>query len=219
MISPADVGAWFGHLIFPPVCAGCGRAALEGRSLCGPCWGGAVASASHPETPPGLDAVACGPLLDDATRSLVHGMKYHGFRRAARDLVDLARASIPTDFCLPGSVLVPVPIHAHRHRERGYNQSTELASHWRRLLGVPLSEDFLVRVVDTATQTRLDSRQRRSNLENAFRAGKAFTPDRPVVLVDDVLTTGATLSACAAALLHAGTPSVRAICVVWAGEA
>jgi ComF family protein len=219
VIAPADVGDWFGHFLFPPVCAGCGRAALAKRSLCQTCWNRSLEQASRPEIPPGLEAVVCGPLLDEATRSLVHGLKYQGFRRAARDLVDLARSSVPSDFCLPGSVLVPVPIHPHRRRERGYNQSAELAKHWSRHLGVPVAEEVLRRVVDTATQTRLDAEKRRSNLENAFQAGKALSPECPVVLIDDVLTTGATLSACAAALLLGGAPSVRAICVVWAGEA
>jgi ComF family protein len=219
LISPADVAAWIGHLILPPVCAGCGRAALAGRCLCEGCRSRATEKTSRPETPPGLDAVVCGPLLDDATRSLVHGLKYHGLRNAARDLVELARASLPADFCLPDSVLVPVPVHPHRRRERGYNQSAELARHWSRILAIPVVEDALVRVVDTPTQTRLDAEQRRSNLERTFRVGASFRPDRPIVLVDDVLTTGATLSACAAALLLGGTPSVRALCAAWAGEA
>jgi ComF family protein len=176
-------------------------------------------SSSKPEIPPGLDSVVCGPLLDDATRSLVHGLKYHGFRHAARDLVELARSSVPSGFCLPDSILVPVPVHPHRRRERGYNQSSELAKHWSQILKIPVLEDALVRVVDTRTQTRLDSDQRRSNLEQVFRVGRAFCPDRPIVLVDDVLTTGATLSACAAALLLGGAPSVRALCAAWAGEA
>lgn len=219
MTRPARIAAWFGHLVFPPACEACGRRALEGRHLCGACWRRASEGASAPLIPRGLDAVACGPLLDDAVRCLVHGLKYHGFRRAARDLVDLARPAVPDDFCLPGSVLVPVPIHPHRFRERGYNQSVELAVHWGRILSVPVAEDALVRVVDTSTQTRLGAEQRRANLEQAFAAGPGFRADRPIVLVDDVLTTGATLSACAAALLRGGSPSVRALCAAWAGEA
>ena len=167
----------------------------------------------------GLEAVACGPLVGNATRSLVHGLKYQGHRRAAADLVMVARTAVQDDFCPQGAILVPVPLHPHRKRERGYNQSALLAAHWGRILTREVREDVLLRVVDTQTQTRLDAEQRRRNLEGGFRVGKGFRKDRHVVLVDDVLTTGATLSSCAAALLAAGAPSVRAICVLWAGEA
>lgn len=210
---------WLEHLVFPPVCAGCGRKSLPDRFLCGVCRDQALANPSKAQTPSGLDAIACGPLLGDAARSLVHGLKYQGLWGAALDLVELAQDSVPPDFCPPGAVLVPVPVHPHRHRERGYNQSAKLAKHWSQILATPVADDMLVRVVDTVTQTRLDANKRRSNLEHVFRVGSGFQADRPIVLVDDVLTTGATLSACAATLLQSGCPSVRAICVAWAGEA
>ena len=213
------VVSWLSHLVFPPVCAGCGRRSLPGACLCSGCREAALAETVHPPPPPGVEAIACGPRLDGCVRSLVHGLKYHGHRRAARDLVEIARASTPDDFCPSGAVLVAVPVHPHRRRERGYNQSDELARHWSRILSVPVEPDALRRVVDTATQTRLDAARRRENLDGVFRVGDGFQSDRPVVLVDDVLTTGATLSSCAATLLSAGCPSVRALCAAWAGEA
>lgn len=215
----ADAGAWLASFVFPPVCAGCGRKADRGSDLCGRCFAAASETRSNPTAPPGIDAVACGPLVGAATRALVHGLKYEGHRRAASDLVRLAAPSIPDDFCPVGSVLVPVPVHPHRRRERGYNQSALLARHWSRILPREVREDFLVRRTDTRTQTKLDADKRRDNLAGAFQVGKGFRKEVPVVLVDDVLTTGSTLSACASALLAAGCPEVRAICVLWAGEA
>jgi ComF family protein len=215
----ADAKAWLASFVFPPVCAGCGRMARRGSELCGRCFATASATPSRPTAPPGIDAVACGPLVGEASRALVHGLKYDGHRRAASDLVGLATPSVPDGFCLDGCVLVPVPVHPHRRRERGYNQSALLARHWSRILSREVREDFLVRRTDTRTQTRLDADKRRDNLAGAFQVGKGFRKEVPVVLVDDVLTTGSTLSACASALLAAGCPGVRAICVLWAGEA
>lgn len=215
----AEAGSWLASFVFPRVCAGCGRMADRGSELCGRCFATASATPSHPTAPPGIDSVACGPLVGDASRALVHGLKYEGHRRAASDLVRLAAPSVPDGFCPVGCVLVPVPVHPHRRRERGYNQSALLARHWSRILSREVREDFLVRRTDTRTQTRLDADKRRDNLAGAFQVGKGFRKEVPVVLVDDVLTTGSTLSACASALLAAGCPEVRAICVLWAGEA
>lgn len=219
MKRSARFGAWIASFVFPPVCAGCGETAEPGSELCEPCFREASRTESKPVAPPGVEAVACGPLIGDATRRLVHGLKYQGHRRAAKDLVRLAAAAIPAGFCPDGAVLVPVPLHPHRRRERGYNQSALLAVRLSDLLGRPVREDFLVRKVDTRTQTRLDAGERGKNLASAFAVGKGFEPGTPVVLVDDVLTTGSTLSACAATLLGAGCPEVRAVCALWAGEA
>jgi len=215
----ADAKGWLASFVFPPVCVGCGRTALRRSEICGGCSAIATGSLSNPAAPPGIDAIVCGPVVGNVTRALVHGLKYEGHRRAASDLVRLAAPSVPDGFCPVGCVLVPVPVHPHRRRERGYNQSALLASHWSRILSREVREDFLVRKADTRTQTKLDADKRRDNLAGAFSVGKGFRKDVPVVLVDDVLTTGSTLSACAAALLAAGCPEVRAICVLWAGEA
>lgn len=218
-MSLAATQDWLASFVFPPVCVGCGRNAFRGSELCGHCFAAASGTPSNVAAPPGIDFIACGPVVGDATRALVHGLKYEGHRRAASDLVRLAAPSVPDDFCPSDCVLVPVPVHPHRRRERGYNQSALLASHWSRILSREVREDFLIRRADTRTQTKLDADKRRDNLAGAFSVGKGFRKHVPVVLVDDVLTTGSTLSACAAALLAAGCPEVRAICVLWAGEA
>ncbi len=219
MNLPSRVGGWLGSFLFPPVCVGCGRMAAKDRCLCLGCKASAAKTPSHPVVPMGLEMVACGPLVTDATRALVHGLKYKGHRRAAFDLVEIAKPLVDAKICSDTSVLVPVPLHPHRKRERGYNQSLLLAREWGQILSNEVCESFLDRAIDTSTQTRLGANQRRKNLEGAFRAGKGFRKGVPIVLVDDVLTTGATLSSCAAALLSAGALSVSAICAVWAGEA
>jgi len=109
---------------------------------------------------------------------------------------------------------VPVPLHPLRRRERGYNQAELLARHAARRFGVPVARDAVRRVKDTPTQTRLDRRQRAANVRGAFKAAPAAAlKGLHVALVDDVLTTGATTSACARALLGAGAASVRVFTV------
>lgn len=109
--------------------------------------------------------------------------------------------------------LIPLPLHPRRLRARGYDQALELARPLAKRFGLPLRTDLLTRVRDTAPQSRLDAPARRKNLRRAFavrRTGLARTPLKHVVLIDDVMTTGATLHAAAEALLRAGVERVDA---------
>lgn len=210
---------WSMGFLLPPVCPRCQALSAAGGTLCGTCRDEALAATSRARPPLGVEAVACGPELVPPVRVLVHGLKYGSLRYAADELVSLAASAVPDGFCHPGSVLVPVPLHPARLRERGYNQSALSAKAWARRLGVPVAERWLERRRSTGTQTRLGSADRRRNLSQAFSVGTDFKAGVPVVLVDDVLTTGATLSACAAVLLASGVPSVRGLCLAWAGDA
>lgn len=187
--------------------------------LCGICRVAAMASPSRPTCPKGMEAVACGPELTPPLRALVHALKYSGIRKAAPQLVDLAHGSLPDGFLPSDAVLVPVPLHPHRLRERGYNQSELIARQWAGRCGLPVESKWMRRTRETSTQTRLSATERATNLAGAFETTGSFRKGVPVVLVDDVLTTGSTLSACASRLLAAGAPSVRGLCVAWAGEA
>jgi ComF family protein len=214
-----STAAWFRGFLLPPVCPRCACRSLPGGLLCESCRAEALAARSRPAVPPGLSGVACGPEIVPPVRELVHGLKYGALRKAAPELVSLAMDSIEDGFCLSGAVLVPVPLHPTRLRERGYNQSELAARAWSRRLGRPVAERWISRTRSTGTQTALDAAERRRNLGRAFAVGKAFRPGVAVILVDDVLTTGATLSSCAAVLLAAGCPTVRGLCLAWAGDA
>jgi ComF family protein len=117
----------------------------------------------------------------------------------------MAQLRFPDDVERERAALVPVPLARPRLRERGYNQSAELARALAALWRVPLRDDLLERNRSTATQTRLTPGERRRNVSGAFRAraDRASLRGLHLVLVDDVVTTCATLNACAAAL-HAG---------------
>jgi len=107
--------------------------------------------------------------------------------------------------------IVPVPLHSKRLREREFNQAALLAAEVARVANIPV-RDVLLRARYTGTQTALDRTARRQNLRNAFSLRKnADVTDQNLLLIDDVLTTGSTLDACAAVLLEQGAESVRAL--------
>jgi ComF family protein len=112
------------------------------------------------------------------------------------------------------AMLVPVPLHSRRLRQRGYNQSLELARWLSGQLAIPVRHDIVARVRHTPQQAGLSAAKRKKNLRGAFRMNKtcAFTPDSAVAIIDDVVTTGTTVSALAKTLLKAGAPEVH----VWA---
>lgn len=212
---PGELLHWLGSFLFPDACLRCGRAA--GRfPLCPVCRDEAAARpALAPDLPVGLATLHAGLELSEPVRALVHGLKYQGERRNAKALVELAVAAHGLPALPAGALLVPVPVHSTRRRERGYNQALLLAREWSRRTGLPVC-DGLERVRSTGTQTHLDAQARRANLESALRVNKAFVRDRPLVLVDDICTTGSTLGSCAAVLLRAGAPEVHGLACAWA---
>jgi ComF family protein len=157
--------------------------------------------------------------LSEPLRKLIHALKYKGYTGGAQDLVSLVPdTSLPQDFPA-NTLLIPVPLHPLKHRERGYNQAELIAKAWAKRLSWSLECRGLERRVYTNTQTKLDADHRKANLADAFRAHPSVVSGKTIVLVDDVLTTGATLTACAAVLLSAGAKEVHGLCVAWAGEA
>ncbi|HYD52045.1 MAG TPA: phosphoribosyltransferase family protein, partial [Gemmatimonadaceae bacterium] len=145
-----------------------------------------------------------------------HALKYDGWHRVAEGMAErMARLEWPVDVLAERTALVPVPLAPARLRERGYNQSGVLAHALARYWSIPVWGNVLRRTRATSSQTRLTPEQRRSNVSDAFRASESMTRealrDTHLVLVDDVVTTAATLVACAAAL-HAG--GVRVVSVV-----
>lgn len=199
------VGAWslthLADLLSPPGCASCDAPVGRGV-LCAPC-----AATVVPATPLGpYRAVGLhGGALADAARRL----KYDRRPDLAPRLGALMAAEVE-----PGSVdrVVPVPLHPRRLAERGYNQSALLARPVARAVGAPLDTRSLVRHAHRGPQAALGRVERLRNVVGAFevRRPRSVRGQR-VLLVDDVTTTGATLEACALALLEAGARSVTAV--------
>ncbi|QWP79277.1 ComF family protein [Lysobacter sp. K5869] len=122
---------------------------------------------------------------------------------------DCARVAPPAS-SRATAVLIPVPLHHTRLRQRGYDQALELARPLSRRLDLPLRANGLHRARDTPPQSRLDATQRRRNLRDAFAWNATAPPPMHAILIDDVMTTGATLHAAAQALRRAGAQRVDA---------
>jgi len=210
-------------LALPARCSGCGR---EGAPLCATCLPELDARLTIPGgTPIGLPADLPAPLLQlewcapfsGPVRAALHDLKYAGERRLADPLgIAIARrwARVGTG----AQVVVPVPVHAERERRRGYDQAILLATVVADALGLPLAL-ALERGRATVAQFELGRDERTANVAGAFRprASEPRASDaiagRWVLLVDDVVTTGATLAACATALERVGAVAVSAIAV------
>src|SRR5215510_1219785 len=185
-------------VLLAPVCAAC-RDPLDHPTrgaVCGACWRAAVpiAPLECDTLPPCITrATAIGPY-EGRLRDVIHALKYDPRPTLAKHLA--ARMRDAAAGVLAGAELaVPVPLHRSRERTRGFNQARELARH----LGLPLA-DVLVRTRKTETQADLPAERRHTNVRGAFALARS-TPGRKggptgvIVLVDDVRTTGATLSA------------------------
>jgi ComF family protein len=218
--SPSRIAARLLDAAFPAVCAGCGA---EGAPLCGACLPAlGVRRGTPPGVPLGLPSSVPLPLLQlewcapfaGVVRSALHALKYAGERRLAVPL-GTAIAARWAEAGAGGELLVPVPIHAERRRRRGYDQAVLLAEAAAESLRLP-TVVALVRARPTRPQFELGRERRAENVADAFRvqdASRAVVAGRWIVLVDDVATTGATLVACAHALLAAGASGVSACTV------
>ncbi len=138
------------------------------------------------------------------TQRLVHRLKYKGKKEIGITLGKLlGRQLSESPFFRDADLLIPVPLHPAKQKKRGYNQSEVIASGMETAMKADLKADLLFRKVHTATQTRKSRYERWENVKDIFGLREAETlKDKHIILVDDVITTGATLEACAETLLE-----------------
>lgn len=202
-------------LLFPTenTCHLCERAlsGVPGRVLCSACEAALLTERIpqgdiHSPHPP-LHACVSAFYHSGEARLLVHRLKYQSDKRAAEPLcAAMAHAFVLAGLTAQADVAVPVPLNVLRLYERGYNQAERLADGVCGHVGLPVRPDLLSRNGSEKTQVGRSREQRLSAMQNAFCACPA--DGLRVLLVDDVLTTGATATACARALLQAGAVSV-----------
>ena len=184
--------------IEPPICQHCGKP-IDRPGVCSVCEGSTSYLMSMRSVAPHL------PPLQQA----LHALKYEGVRVLAESLGTILAHTWQQEPA-PASVIVPVPLHRSRLRRRGYNQSVLLAKELAQRIALPLCRGALLRERDTRSQVGLSREERWANVWGAFRCPSGDLCGQDVLLIDDVLTTGATLEACASALLDAGANSVWA---------
>jgi len=216
---------WLLDLCLPPCCVVCGKVEIWlcencasqisflGANICPRCgrpW--FVKGTCHHclTAPVSVAPVRSAYLYDGPVRDAIHAYKFRGARSLC---VLLAQQMVQAwkFYAIHSDVLVPVPLHPEREQQRGYNQAALLARELGRELNVPVVEDELVRTRNTASQTHLSREERLKNVAGAFacKTQHRFAGKR-VTLIDDVATTGATLNACALALLAYGAERVGA---------
>ncbi len=218
-----EVGDWIVDLVYPKRCSGCGR---RGVWLCQACDRELTRFAppwcSRCGVPAELSLCRCEDLpaelswvrsigpFDGWIRGEVIQIKYHGeWGRASNLGVPIAALVHGVDV----DALVPVPLHPSRLRQRGFNQSRVIAKQVAEQAGIELN-DVLERTRRTPSQVSLGAADRRENVKGAFSLKRgADVVGLRLVLIDDVITTGSTLGACAEALVLAGAASVAAITV------
>lgn len=203
-------------LILPPACVACGS---RGHLLCDRCSSemvggdpmGHAFAIGDPLTYVGEAVLLATAAFayDGPARRALHRLKYGGAARIAPILAERARPAFGRLRAVTGTdaLLVPVPAARDRELARGYNQAALLASALARTHRLAV-RPLLLRTTATAAQHRLDRAARRRNLRNAIRLAPGAIAPATVILVDDILTTGATLEACADALVGGGCASV-----------
>ncbi len=185
-----------------PICPACGRILQKPTGLCAVCQ----------RRPLPLKQVRTAVVFDDIIPHIIHQMKYNNAFALAGPLADMMASAWPTWQC-PADLVIPIPLHAQRQKKRGYNQSELIVNHFSEQVGLAHNAHSLQRVRSTPPQVGLDAEARRSNVSGAFAVNDQDVIGKNILLVDDVCTTGATLSAAAEALLTAGACSVSAYCV------
>ena len=216
----------------PPLCPSCREPLGDGNGLCAPCWsklslieppycarlgipfaydpGPGLLSMEAIANPPAYDRARAAVRYDDVARALVHASNMATGSTSRRPWANGWR--VPAANCFADAdALVPVPLHWRRQWARRFNQSAALAGVISGLTGVPVVHGGLKRVRATPQQVGKSKTERADNVQGAFRVAMEHEADiagRRLVLIDDVLTSGATVDACARALLRAGAGHV-----------
>lgn len=219
-------------LVLPPLCAACREPVVGSGGLCAHCWGKlsfiarpycerlgtpfahdpgpGVLSVQAIADPPAYGRARAAVRYDEIARTLVHALKY-GDRLDLAPLLGRLMGEAGRELLADADAIVPVPLHWRRLWTRRFNQAALLAKTISQCSGVPLAAGALQRARATAQQVGLTKSERARNVQAAFRVsepGKTMIRGKRIILIDDVLTSGATVDTCARILLRGGALSV-----------
>lgn len=208
-------------LVYPRVCFACNRPVADEMTsrVCDTCWKGISPASAHQDVlhetretlrEHGQIDDLLSPYLFDGggtLQTIIHQLKYSGVPSLGRELGGrIGRLAITAGLSPDATLLVPVPLHHVKLRERGYNQSDHICRGIAAATGIAVASTALRRVRYTVSQTTLTARERHQNVDDAFSLSRPDwrIPGVTVLLVDDVITTGATMCGCARVLRSAG---------------
>ena len=210
---------------YPPVCIACNKPLPDGnQKVCNDCWT-AIPKVTkqlplYQETRTKLlaegdisDLVSCFVFEKEGPfQHIAHALKYKEYKSIGVDLGTRIGQAL-REWNIEVDIIIPVPLHRIKYRERGYNQSEFIAHGIASVVGRPVVLNAVRRTRHTETQTMLNIEERRKNMENAFELishSSEILLEKRCLLVDDVITTGATTSSCAQAILSAGAVKIIA---------
>lgn len=239
----ATLARGIANVMVPPVCLACHTPVATSDAICAGCWrevnfiraplcdrlglplpyggDGVLISAAAAADPPAYDRARAVASHDGVMRRLIHALKYAD-RHEPRRLMARWLQSAGGELLADAELLVPVPLARWRLVRRQYNQAALLAQELARLSGVPYSPNTLVKVRSTPSQVGLGHEARRRNVAGAFAVPQRAAHGvrgRRIVIVDDVITTGATIGACARALKRAGATRVDVLALAMVVDA
>lgn len=219
----------FIRLLFPKNCEACNTNLLKGeKTLCTKCLYDIPKTNFHEKEDNALNKAFYGITKIKYSTAfyffrkgskfqiLIHKLKYNGQKELGIELGKMAGFEIKNSFFSDIDIIIPVPLHAARQRERGYNQSEMIAEGLSKTMEKEYRTDILLRHVYTQTQTKKTLEERRKNVNSAFKIEKPeIIKNKHILLVDDVVTTGATLIACANELLKIEDVTVSVFAVAY----
>ncbi|MCR5498729.1 MAG: ComF family protein [Paludibacteraceae bacterium] len=217
----------FVELFYPRLCVGCGKKLFhDERFLCVECLSSLPLAQVHESEDNFVEQHLYGrPYIESATtlmiygkesvpQRIIHEIKYHGAKELAKNMGRMLGRQMKGGRFSSVDVIVPVPLHPKRLKWRGYNQSEWIAKGLSEELCVPVGTDLVERVVETSTQTTKNAEERWTNVKGIFSLKQDVQPQdltgRHLLIVDDVITTGSTLMACASAFSHVKNVKISA---------
>ncbi|MBP8975529.1 MAG: ComF family protein [Bacteroidetes bacterium] len=214
LISSSQIFSTISDFVYPSLCLLCKAPVKSFQCICEPCWDSlprvSFDSALYLDTNRKItstslvdDVVSCFIFESNGSfQQIIHALKYQGVTSVGGELGSFIANSLKSKNIFPDCI-IPIPLHKQKYRERGYNQSEIIARGIAKILSIPVEKKVVKRIRYTQSQTKLSAEERHKNMDGAFTLNPSQASqieNKSCLLVDDVITTGSTMLACASAL-------------------